>query len=444
MEKMEKTNEALINFANTYEQEAFLNIFPADLLSSLKKLNSYDKMIEVVLDLGRSPEVRYQKGILKLSERLVTQADLQAVIKKVGIFDRDNRGGIEKTLHRISAIYNRKNEIVGLTCRVGRALYGKIDIIKDIVEHGDSILVLGRPGVGKTTLLREIARYSSEVAKKRVIIVDSNNEIGGDGDVPHPGVGSARRMQVPLNKEQHDIMIEAVENHNPEVIVVDEIGRIEEAIACRTIAERGVTLIGTAHGYQLENLITNPTLVDLLGGIQVVTLSDEEAQHRGTQKTVSERKALPSFNTLIEIDEPDLLKIYKNLAEVVDKLLRGYEVFPEVRRRISDTEYRVERNTTTKNKDSYGRESPANENRSIKIYCNGIRQSYVERAIKNSSVRVEITNALETSNYVLSVGGDFNKEKYLKEKAEKNGAIYLEVKKNNLACVKAAVREITE
>lgn len=441
---MEKTNEALINFANTYEQEAFLNIFPADLLSSLKKLNSYDKMIEVVLDLGRPPEVRYQKGIIKLSERSVTQADLQAVIKKVGIFDRDNRGGIEKTLHRISAIYNRKNEIVGLTCRVGRALYGKIDIIKDIVEHGNSILVLGRPGVGKTTLLREIARYSADVAKKRVIIVDSNNEIGGDGDVPHPGVGSARRMQVPLNKEQHDIMIEAVENHNPEVIVVDEIGRIEEAVACRTIAERGVTLIGTAHGYQLENLITNPTLVDLLGGIQVVTLSDEEAQHRGTQKTVSERKAGPSFDTLIEIDEPDLLKIYKNLAEVVDKLLRGYEVFPEIRRRISDTEYRVERNATTKNKDPYGRESPAGENKAIKLYCNGIRQSYVERAIKNSSARMEITNALETSNYVLSVGGDLNKERYLKEKAEKNGAIYLEVKKNNLACVKAAIREIAE
>ena len=439
---MEKTNEALIKFAKTYEQEAFLNIFPADLLSSLKKLNSYDEMIEVVLDLGRPPEVRYHKGIVKLAERLVTQADLQAVIKKVGIFDRDNRGGIEKTLHRISAIYNRKNEIVGLTCRVGRALYGKIDIIKDLVEKGASILVLGRPGIGKTTLLREIARYSSDVAKKRVIIVDSNNEIGGDGDVPHPGVGTSRRMQVPLNKEQYDIMIEAVENHNPEVIVVDEIGRMEEAVACRTISERGVTLIGTAHGCSLTNLITNHTLVDLIGGIQVVTLSDEEAKHRGTQKTVSERKAFPSFDTLIEMDEPDLLKIYRNLAEVVDKLLRGFEVFPEIRRRISDTEYQVERKTNQKSADPYGRESPAGENKAIKIYCNGLRQSYVERAIKNSSTKIEITNVLETSNYVLSVGDDLNKERYLKEKAEKNGAIYLGIKKNNLACVKAAVREI--
>ena len=441
---MEKSNEELIKFAKTYEQEAFFNIFPEEIQNSLRKLDSYEEMIEVVMDLGRTPEVRYQKHIEKLSENLVTDKDIQSVINNVGIFDRDNRGGIEKTLHRISSIYNRQGKIIGLTCRVGRALYGKIDIIKDIVEHGNSILVLGRPGVGKTTLLREIARYSSDVAKKRVIIVDSNNEIGGDGDVPHPGVGSARRMQVPLNKEQHQIMIEAVENHNPQVIVVDEIGTVEEAAACRTIAERGVTLIGTAHGYELKNLITNPTLVDLIGGIQAVTLSDEEAAKRGTQKTVLERKAMPSFDTLIEIDEPDLLKIYRNLASVVDAVLRGNIIEPETRRRVSDKEYQVERKQIEDKTCLDQRGIPGTSLKAIKIYCNGIKQSYIERAIKNSEIRIEITNSLECANYILSVvGGDFNKEKYLRDKAEKNGAIYLEVRKNNLSCVKDTIRKIT-
>ena len=244
-----------------------------------------------MLDLGRRPAARYINEEIELSEQEVTRLDLEAVAASIGSFDADNRAGMERTLHRISAIRNRRGEIVGLTCRVGRAVYGTIDIIKDLIESGQSILMMGAPGVGKTTMLREAARVLA--ASKRVIIVDTSNEIGGDGDVPHPAIGKARRMQVSHPERQHEVMIEAVENHNPEVIVIDEIGRELEASAARTIAERGVQLIGTAHGNALENLILNPTLSDLVGGIQAVTLGDDEARRRGTQKTVLERQPRP-------------------------------------------------------------------------------------------------------------------------------------------------------
>ncbi len=174
------------------------------------------------------------------------------------------------------------------------------------------MLILGRPGVGKTTLLREAARILAE--SKRVVIVDTSNEIGGDGDVPHPAVGKARRMQVREPMLQHEVMIEAVENHNPEVIVIDEIGRELEAAAARTIAERGVQLIGTAHGQTLDNLLLNPTLSDLVGGIEAVTLSDEEARRRGTQKTVLERRAPPTFDVLIEIQNRDRFAVHKDIT----------------------------------------------------------------------------------------------------------------------------------
>ena len=274
-------------------------VLPEKIRDTLAAINRPEDLLEVILDLGRVPTARFTDGELALSEVEVHAQELEYVVSRIGEFDADNRAGIERTLHRIAAIRNRHEVIVGLTCRVGRAVFGTIEIIEDLITGGSSILLLGRPGVGKTTMLREAARILAE--GKRVVIVDTSNEIAGDGDVPHPAIGRARRMQVRVPVLQHEVMIEAVENHNPEVIVIDEIGRELEAAAARTIAERGVQLIGTAHGNSLENLLLNPTLSDLIGGIESVTLSDEEARRRGTQKTVLERRAAPTFDVLIEI-----------------------------------------------------------------------------------------------------------------------------------------------
>ena len=295
-----------------------------------------EPLIEVVLDLGRLPEARLPDRGLDLSPEPVTREDIAYVVDRVGRFGKDNRAGIERTLHRISAMRNRVGDAVGLTCRVGRAVFGTVDILRDVVERGRSILLLGRPGVGKTTLLREAARVLADELGKRVIVVDTSNEIAGDGDIPHPGIGRARRMQVPSPDLQHAVMIEAVENHMPEVIVIDEIGTTAEALAARTIAERGVQLIATAHGNTLENLLQNPTLADLVGGIQAVTLSDEEARRRGTQKTVLERKAPPTFDVVIEIQDKDTLAVHHDVAEVVDRFLREIPPRPEVRVRTPE------------------------------------------------------------------------------------------------------------
>lgn len=318
-----------------------MGVLPPAIAESVKRLNNSDNLLEIILDLGRLPMARFTDGEVMLSQQEVQHEDIDSLVERIGDFDADNRAGLERTLHRISAIRNRRSHIVGLTCRVGRAVYGTIDIIQDLVESGKSILILGQPGIGKTTMLREAARTLAE--KKRVIIVDTSNEIGGDGDVPHPAVGRARRMQVMTPSLQHEVMIEAVENHNPEVIVIDEIGRELEAAAARTIAERGVQLIGTAHGRTLENLLLNPTLSDLVGGIESVTLSDEEARRRGTQKTVLERRSPPTFDVLIEIQERDRLIIHRDIAEAVDGLVRGYPLLPEIRYRDAEGEIHIEK-----------------------------------------------------------------------------------------------------
>src|SRR5689334_19841743 len=294
------------------------------------------------MDLGRRPEARYPDSEVALLDREITEADIQYVVDHIGIFGDDNRAGIERTLHRISAIRNRTGKIVGLTLRIGRAVYGTIEIISDFVETGKSILIMGRPGIGKTTMLREAARVLADDLGKRVVVVDTSNEIAGDGDIPHPAIGKARRMQVRTPSMQHEVMIEAVENHMPQVIVIDEIGTELEAQAARTIAERGVQLIGTAHGNNLDNLMLNPTLSDLIGGIQSVTLGDEEARRRRTQKSVLERKAPPTFDVIIEIQDRERVTVHADVAETVDSLLRGDAVAPELRWRDEEGVHRTQ------------------------------------------------------------------------------------------------------
>jgi stage III sporulation protein AA len=315
----------------TDDLEQLKRVLPASIVRALNAIGEEANLLEVVVDLGRQPTARYVEREVTLSDTEVTYEDIEAVVRRIGEFDADNRAGMERTLHRISAIRNRRGDVVGLTCRVGRAVYGTIEIIEELIKSGQNLLMLGPPGVGKTTMLREVARVLAE--EKRVVIVDTSNEIGGDGDVPHPAVGRARRMQVSRPDRQHEVMIEAVENHNPEVIIIDEIGRELEATAARTIAERGVQLIGTAHGNTLENLMLNPTLCDLVGGIESVTLSDDEARRRGTQKTVLERRSPPTFDILVEIQTRDRIAVHEDVAAAVDAMLRGKALSIEIRYR---------------------------------------------------------------------------------------------------------------
>ena len=320
--------------------DALLRSLPPEIVAAVHALPDRVSLIEVVMDLGRRPEARFPDSEVTLLEREIDEADIAYVVEHIGLFGDDNRAGIERTLHRISAIRNRTGKIVGLTCRIGRAVFGTIEIINDFIETGKSILIMGRPGIGKTTMLREAARVLADDMGKRVVVVDTSNEIAGDGDIPHPAIGKARRMQVRTPSLQHEVMIEAVENHMPQVIVIDEIGTELEAQAARTIAERGVQLIGTAHGNNLDNLMLNPTLSDLIGGIQSVTLGDEEARRRRTQKSVLERKAPPTFDVIVEIVDRERVVVHSDVADTIDAMLRGDPVSPELRWRDEEGVHR--------------------------------------------------------------------------------------------------------
>ena len=310
---------------------SFLSILPVSIQQGLYPYDLSNDLIEVILDLGRKPQARFTDLEIELSENDVTSMDINYITERIGDFGEDNRAGIEQSLHRISAIRNRGGKIIGLTCRVGRAVTGTIRIIEDLIYSGRSLLLIGKPGIGKTTMLREMARVLASEANRRVVIVDTSNEIAGDGDIPHPAIGKARRLQVPKPNQQHQVMIEAVENHMPEVILIDEMGTELEAAAARTIAERGVQLIATAHGNTLQNLMLHPTLSDLVGGIQTVTLGDQEARRRRGQKTVLERKGPPSFPILIELAARDQVAIHRDVASTIDRLLRGISPTPEIR-----------------------------------------------------------------------------------------------------------------
>jgi stage III sporulation protein SpoIIIAA len=429
----------------TDDLEALLDVLPPHIARPLRERDDNEHLLEIVMDLGRLPEARYPGREVVLSDAEVTEADIEYVVSRIGEFGDDNRAGIERTLHRISAIRNRRGRIIGLTCRVGRAVYGTIAIIEDLVQTGKSILLLGRPGVGKTTMLREVARVLADDMNKRVIIVDTSNEIAGDGDIPHPAIGSARRMQVPTPTDQHAIMIEAVENHMPEVIVIDEIGNELEAAAARTIAERGVQLVGTAHGNTLENLMMNPTLSDLIGGIQSVTLSDEEARRRGTQKSILERKAPPTFDIVVEIQSWDRVAVHADVAETVDAKLRGYDVPVEIRELTPEGEVKryFERGDQRREVPRDGfrpergprvvpeRTGEAPERPPLRrIYPFGIQRKRLEQAIRSVGIPATVTESIEDADVVMTLRNYYRrKPDALREAEARQIPIY--VLKNN-------------
>jgi len=432
--------------------DLLLAVIAPELRAALERQNNREALLEVVLDLGRKPEARFPKRVVYLSEDCVSPEDLRYVTSRVGAFGKDNRAGIERTLHRISAIRNRQGDIIGLTCRVGRAVVGTVDIVRDVIESEKSILLLGRPGVGKTTLLREAARVLAVELKKRVVVVDTSNEIAGDGDIPHPGIGDARRMQVPHPELQHAVMIEAVENHMPEVIVIDEIGTEAEALAARTIAERGVQLVATAHGNTLDNLLQNPTLTDLVGGIQAVTLSDEEARRRGTQKTVLERKAPPTFDVVIEIQDKDRLAVHHDVALVVDRFLRGAPPRPEIRVRTEEGEVQIE--APAAKVAGWAPEGPfaaapveetARPGRRIaRIYPYAVSRSRLERAIQELHVPAYVAETLGEADLVVTLKAQERRQpKKLREASARGVPLHL-LKSNTITQIQGFLRSIFE
>jgi len=412
--------------------DELLAVLPPQVRRALEQEPSLEDLLEVILDLGREPQARFPDRTLQLSNMEVTEADIDYVVQRVGAFGKDNRAGIERTLHRISAIRNRQGRIIGLTCRVGRAVFGTIDIIRDIVESGRSILLLGKPGVGKTTMLRETARVLAE--RKRVVIVDTSNEIAGDGDIPHPAIGRARRMQVVTPALQHAVMIEAVENHMPEVIIIDEIGTDLEAAAARTIAERGVQLVATAHGNTLENLTMNPTLCDLIGGIQSVTLGDEEARRRGTQKSILERKAPPTFDVVVEIQSWERVSVHPNVAETVDSILRGYDVPAEVREIDKEGSVRVvgAPSAVGQTKRSAQRQGPVAARRERKIYPFGVSRRRLEQAIHQMGMPATIVEHLVDADALITLRSYYRRKPQVLRDAEEHSIPIYVIKSNTV------------
>jgi stage III sporulation protein SpoIIIAA len=414
--------------------DALMGILPPSVSEPLRHREDLADLLEVVMDLGRPPEARFPSHEVVLGEREVAQEDLDYVASRISAFGDDNRAGIERTLHRISAIRNRRGRIVGLTCRVGRAVYGTVHFIEDLVQSGKSILLLGRPGIGKTTMLREVARVLADELKKRVVVVDTSNEIAGDGDIPHPAIGHARRMQVPTPTMQHAVMIEAVENHMPQAIIIDEIGTELEAAAARTIAERGVQLVGTAHGNTLENLILNPTLSDLVGGVQSVTLGDEEARHRGTQKSILERKAPPTFDVVVEIQDFNRVAVHADVSEAVDVFLRGQPVAREAR--WMDENWTLQKKEEkvlpfATSEEPVLKRRRASENVAVpRIYIFGINRAKLEQAARERQSEIRIVSGLSEATVFVTCKAFYRRKPQIVRDAELAG-IPVYVLKNN-------------
>jgi len=419
-----------------------------------------EKLIEIVMDLGRRPEARFTTGPEYLSQKIISWQDLDYTTKRISKFSNENRAGIERTLHRISCIRNRQFLINGLTCRIGRAIFGTISSVRDLLESEQSILLLGKPGVGKTTIIREIARVLSDEMEKRVIIIDTSNEIAGDSDVPHSGIGRARRMQVAKTELQHQIMIEAVENHMPQVIIIDEIGTELEALAARTIAEKGVQLVGTTHGNCLENLIKNPPLSDLIGGIQYVTLSDDEAKRRGTQKSILERKAYPAFQIIIEINEPNSWTIHENVKNSIDLLLKGNFTIGQIRHLSSNSRTSIKYKNFQTNSLSLIKQlgtikNPVpvkndnwvtlNKNLSIQsknlkskklvVYLYSLSSSLIREVINKIPFEFIITKELQNASIILGSRAPLSKNNKLRMLAKQNNILVYSIEPNNLLSI---------
>ena len=454
----------------TDDLNRLVSLLPAELQASLDSTESRDQLLEVVLDLGRVPEARYSGWSTALGNSSVTHADLQAMVERLGQFGSDNRAGIERTLHRISAIRNRRGEVVGLTCRVGRAVFGTVEMVRDLLDSGDSLLLMGRPGVGKTTALREIARVLADDLGKRVVVIDTSNEIAGDGDIPHPAIGRARRMQVARPELQHHVMIEAVENHMPEVIVIDEIGTELEARAARTIAERGVTLVATAHGNALSNLIKNPTLCDLIGGIESVTLGDDEARRRRSQKTVLERAAEPTFTMAVEMHSRSRWAVYREVGRAVDALLRGQVPSSEERKMASDGRVlRVEPlqvspsplrrpslapvplpdpvDPTPRQPLGMGvaqpeRMMPQAPPKLFQVLCCGLSEQRLDEAVRRHDWAVQAVEDLMQADVVLSVRQGLGRQPELRRQARDAGVPILVIKSDTLPQVERALERL--